>query len=199
MSAYKTVLKEKETLEKTISALSTSTHTSSSNIQLDHSNSVDPSLSTLTSTPLKTSTNSFSVNTNEQNGLAGETSTSSTADVISIKNADAASATFAATNDGSDNNADVTISDQSHIQNEAIVQIPRAELDALHGKISVLAQSIMTMTEEKASVVGKFQNDKKIVADAHRAQVASLREEVCMTVYFLVTVIVCKYACYIHL
>ena len=67
----------------------------------------------------------------------------------------------------------------------------RTENEALNGKIQTLLQSIKEMTEEKNSMLKNFQNDKKMVAESHRAQVAALKEEV--RVIFRIFISSCLY------
>ncbi len=49
---------------------------------------------------------------------------------------------------------------------------------SLNDKVAVLTNALKTITEEKATMLTRFQADKKAVIDAHRTQIASIREEV---------------------
>jgi len=57
-----------------------------------------------------------------------------------------------------------------------IVPLPSSTIADLQRQLRALKTAVRTITEEKANITGQFQQDKKAVADAHRAALAQQQE-----------------------
>eukprot|EP00042_Codosiga_hollandica_P052339 m.662239 g.662239 ORF g.662239 m.662239 type:complete len:811 (-) comp58472_c0_seq15:1808-4240(-) len=175
VSAYKSVLKEKEALEATLSALSSASVASTPRRQhLD---------TTLASSQL--TIGSTQLTTGSESALDVSAAIEQTEHTVEQPDAQVPTREGSAQLDGTHPvEADGAIApSQQQQQTEHTeqsgepVSVSQAVYDELQQKVAILTQSLQTLTEEKSTMLSRFQNDKKAVAEAHRTQTQSLVAE----------------------